>query len=161
MNKKYEYKVIERTTLKEVESMLNMYGSFGWELVGYSSDVVHVMCGSQAFLDVMTEWCGNELTINSIYIDNAGRTGYFMKEPEIQWIFTDGMIDGLAYEPQEKMVSLDDVCKFLEEHLYTGTSTDDYDYGQEYIYSDFDNVSDLIFALRKETVTQRNGGVTL
>ena len=50
---------------------------------------------------------------------------------------------------KEKMVPLDDVCKFLDEHLYTGTSTGDYDYGQEYIYSDFDNVSDLIFALRK------------
>ena len=47
------------------------------------------------------------------------------------------------------MVNLEDVCKFLDEHLYTGTSTGDYDYGQEYIYSDFDNVYDLIFALRK------------
>ena len=43
MNKKYEYKVIERTTLTDAESMLNMYGRVGWELVGYSSDVVHVM----------------------------------------------------------------------------------------------------------------------
>ena len=43
MNKKYEYKVIERTTLAEAESMLNMYGRAGWELVGYSSDAVHVM----------------------------------------------------------------------------------------------------------------------
>lgn len=43
MNKKYEYKVIERTTLNDVESMLNMYGSTGWELVGYSSDAVQVM----------------------------------------------------------------------------------------------------------------------
>jgi hypothetical protein len=51
--------------------------------------------------------------------------------------------------PKEGMVSLEDVCKFLDEHLYTGTSTGDYDYGQEYIYSDFDNASDLIFALRK------------
>ena len=53
-------------------------------------------------------------------------------------------------ENKSEMVSLEDVCNFLNEHLYTGTSTDDYDYGQEYIYSDFDNVSDLIFALRKE-----------
>ena len=43
MNKKYEYKVIERTTLTEAESMLNMYGLAGWELVGYSSDAVQVM----------------------------------------------------------------------------------------------------------------------
>ena len=51
---------------------------------------------------------------------------------------------------QEKMVSLEDVCKFLDEHLYTGTSTGDYDYGQEYIYSDFDNATDLILTLRKK-----------
>ena len=43
MNKKYEYKVIERTTLTDAESMLDMYGQSGWELVGYSSDAVHVM----------------------------------------------------------------------------------------------------------------------
>ena len=43
MNKKYEYKVIERTSLTEAESMLNMYGLAGWELVGYSSDAVQVM----------------------------------------------------------------------------------------------------------------------
>ena len=43
MEKKYEYRVIERTTLTDVESMLNMYGQSGWELVGYSSDAVHVM----------------------------------------------------------------------------------------------------------------------
>lgn len=58
-------------------------------------------------------------------------------------------IKSLGNEPQEKLVSLDDVCRFLDEHLYTGTSTGDYDYGQEYICSDFDNASDLIFALRK------------
>ena len=52
-------------------------------------------------------------------------------------------------ELQEKMVSLEDVCNFLNDHLYTGVSTGDYDYGQEYICSDFDNASDLIFALRK------------
>lgn len=43
MEKKYEYKVIERTSLVEAESILNMFGLAGWELVGYSSDAVHVM----------------------------------------------------------------------------------------------------------------------
>lgn len=56
---------------------------------------------------------------------------------------------GIKNGKTDKLVSLEDVCKFLDEHLYTGTSTGDYDYGQEYIYSDFDNASDLIFALRK------------
>ena len=56
---------------------------------------------------------------------------------------------GIKNSKIDKLVNLEDVCKFLDEHLYTGTSTGDYDYGQEYIYSDFDNASDLIFALRK------------
>ena len=43
MEKKYEYRVIEKTTLTDAESVLNMYGLLGWELVGYSSDAVHVM----------------------------------------------------------------------------------------------------------------------
>lgn len=43
MNKKYEYKVIERTSLIGAEDILNMYGVAGWELVGYSSDAVQVM----------------------------------------------------------------------------------------------------------------------
>lgn len=43
MDKKYEYKVIERTSLIEAESILNMFGRAGWELVGYSSDAVQVM----------------------------------------------------------------------------------------------------------------------
>lgn len=42
-NKKYEYKVIEITKLEGLENMLNMYGSDGWELVGFSSNAVHVM----------------------------------------------------------------------------------------------------------------------
>lgn len=56
---------------------------------------------------------------------------------------------GVKNGKTDKLVSLDDVCRFLDDHLYTDTSTDDYDYGQEYIRSDFDNASDLIFALRK------------
>ena len=50
MNKKYEYKIIERTTLTEAESMLNMYGLAGWELVGYSSDAVQVMSVIRTYL---------------------------------------------------------------------------------------------------------------
>lgn len=107
-----------------------------------------VMCGYTGFCKEMKSYCGKELTIDFIY-DNDGKSLYVMKEPKINWGFTDEMIEGLTDEPQDKMVSLEDVCNFLNDHLYTGTSTGDYDYGQEYIYSDFDNASDLIFALRK------------
>lgn len=41
-NKKYEYKVIQRTSLDEAENILNTHGVSGWELVGYSSDAVYL-----------------------------------------------------------------------------------------------------------------------
>lgn len=108
-----------------------------------------VMCDGIAFLQMMTGWCGKELTIDCIFTDERG-SGYIMKEPNIHWRFTDGMIeDPVDVKPQEMMVSLEDVCNFLNDHLYTDISTGDYDYGQEYIRSDFDNATDLIFALRK------------
>ncbi len=100
------------------------------------------------FDEDMSKFCGKVVTIavynprgNYFDIEEDGNVNYWCGE----------MFEGLAIEAelQEKMVSLDDVCKFLDEHLYTGTSTGDYDYGQEYICSDFNNASDLIFALRK------------
>lgn len=75
-----------------------------------------VMCERLAFLDTMTEWCGKELTIDCVYDD--GIYGYVMKEPKIQWLFTDSMIEGpVDAEPQEKMVSLDRACEWLELHI--------------------------------------------
>ena len=73
-----------------------------------------VMCDGLAFLEMMTEWCGKELTIDLIYTDERG-SGYIMKEPKIQWRFTDGMIDDIVdAEPREKMVSLGKVIEYLE-----------------------------------------------
>ena len=42
MEKQYEYKVLQRTTLDGAQDMLNMYGKDGWDLVGYSSDAVYI-----------------------------------------------------------------------------------------------------------------------
>ena len=99
------------------------------------------------FDESMSEFCGKVVTIDSY----SSRGNYYdIKEDGKVNYWSDAMFEGLAIEkPQEKMVSLDDVCRFLYQHLYTGTSTGDYDYGQEYICSDFNNASDLIFALRK------------
>ena len=55
-----------------------------------------------------------------------------------------------AIQKEEREKVIDEICAFLDEHLYTGTSTGDYDYGQEYICSDFDNATDLILTLRKK-----------
>lgn len=57
-------------------------------------------------------------------------------------------IKAIRKEEREKVI--DEICVFLDEHLYTGTSTGDYDYGQEYICSDFNNATDLILTLRKK-----------
>lgn len=99
-------------------------------------------------------------TITDLKYNTWGNLSYYIKidndkDIEIDYptellLPYDNVVEDVDEEPQEKMVSLEDVCKFLDEHLYTGTSTGDYDYGQEYIYSDFDNATDLIFALRKE-----------
>ena len=47
-------------------------------------------------------------------------------------------------EMQEKMVSLEDVCNFLNDHLYTGITTGDYDYGQPYIVCTLDTMRQLL-----------------
>ena len=67
-----------------------------------------------AFLKMTDECCGKELTIDFIFADERG-TGYIMKETNTAWRFTDSMIEGLAEEePQEKMVSLEQVCDRLK-----------------------------------------------
>ena len=72
-----------------------------------------------AFLKMTDECCGKELTIDFIFTDERG-TGYIMKEPNVsQWRFTDSMIEGLAdAEPQEKIVSLEQVCEWLKNTIY-------------------------------------------
>lgn len=105
-----------------------------------------IFCNNICFDEKMIEFCGKTVTI----VAQRDNKYYYIKEDNCLSFWSEDMIEGLAdEESQDKMVSLEDVCKFLDEHLYTGTSTGDYDFGQEYIYSDFDNVSDLIFALRK------------
>lgn len=104
-----------------------------------------VYCDSYAiFIQIMSNFCGQTVTISEVVDDVYG-----ILEDDGEYSWADYMIEGLTDEIQDKMVSLEAVCKFLDEHLYTGTSTGDYDFGREYIYSDFDNVPDLIFALRK------------
>lgn len=74
----------------------------------------YVECNGFRFLDVMCEYCGKILTIDSISECLDGSKRYIMSEPAIGFGFTDDMIEGLADEPQEKMVSLDKVCEWLK-----------------------------------------------
>lgn len=76
-----------------------------------------VECDGIIFHERMIKLCGKELTIDLVYTNDEGTSLYIMKEPETQWRFTDGMIEGLADEPQEKMISLNDACEYLESAL--------------------------------------------
>jgi hypothetical protein len=122
--------------------------SLDWYNANKNSEGTIIFHGFRIFDENMSEFCGKVVTIESY---NSRWYYYDIKEDEKVNFWYDEMFEDPAIEeePQEKVVSLDDVCRFLDEHLYTGTSTGDYDYGQEYIYSDFNNASDLIFALRK------------
>lgn len=121
--------------------------SLEWYRANKNSEGAIIFPDFRIFDDSMSEFCGKVVTI-AAYVPRGNY--YDIVEDRNVNYWSDAMFEGLAIEkPQEKMVSLDDVCRFLDEHLYTGTSTGDYDYGQEYIYSDFDNTTDLIFALRK------------
>lgn len=129
-----KYKVGDKVKIKSLEWYNQNKDAFGF-----------IFCNHICFDEKMTEFCGKTVTIAAQRNENH----YFIMEDNCLSFWSEDMIEGLADEPQDKMVSLEDVCNFLNDHLYTGTSTGDYDYGQEYICSDFDNASDLIFALCK------------
>lgn len=121
--------------------------SLEWYNANKNSDDAVIFHDFRIFDKSMSKFCGKVVTIDTY---NPRGNYYDIQEDGTVNYWSDDMFEGLAIEElQEKMVSLEDVCNFLNEHLYTGTSTGDYDYGQEYIYSDFDNAYDLIFALRK------------
>ena len=132
------YKKGDRVRVKSLE----------WYRANKNSEGAIIFPDFRIFDDSMSEFCGKVVTIDTY---NPRGDYYDIKEDGKVNYWSDAMFEGLAIEDelQEKMVSLDDVCRFLDEHLYTSTSNGDYDYGQEYICSDFDNATDLIFALRK------------
>ena len=74
-----------------------------------NSDCVgNVKCGDFDFTTLQTNYCGKTLEILSVCDDF-----YMMKSVGHHW--TDEMIEGLANEePQEKMVSLEQVCDRLK-----------------------------------------------
>ena len=77
-----------------------------------------VMCDYIGFCKEMTKYCGEVLTIMTIGNQDIGtKQKYFMHETDHSWGFTDEMIEGLANEPQEKMISLNDACEYLESVL--------------------------------------------
>jgi hypothetical protein len=105
----------------------------------------YVDCNGFRFLDVMCEYCGKILTIDSISECSDGSKRYIMREPAIGFGFTDDMIECLADEPQEKMVSLNEVCDMLYAMLSTQDINDYY-----YVTAPaYDTVEDLVEDFRK------------
>lgn len=63
----------------------------------------------------------------------------------------EGIIIGAEWadkNPRGGLVDIEDVCRWLDEHLGTRMSQEDDDYGEEYIISDFDRSCELIDTLR-------------
>ena len=112
-----KYKIGDKVRIKS----LDWFKANEYSGQGTYDDVV-------AFHKMTDESCGKELTIEFIFTDERG-TGYIMKEPNVsQWRFTDSMIEGLAdAEPQEKMVSLEQVCEWLRNNIdfYVETKHDE------------------------------------
>lgn len=76
-----------------------------------------VMCDYIGFCKEMAKYCGEVLTIMTIGNQDIGsKQKYFMHETDHPWGFTDEMIEGLTNteEPQEKMVSLEKVCRWID-----------------------------------------------
>lgn len=73
-----------------------------------------VHCGDKVFDDYMSVFCESIVTIGGIY----PHIGYDIREDMQCRIWTEDMIEGLAdEEPQDKMVSLEKVVKYLQSKL--------------------------------------------
>lgn len=72
-----------------------------------------VHCGDRIFDNYMRVFCGSVVTIGGVY----PYCGYDVREDMQCRTWTDDMIEGLADSDKPKMVSLDDVCNWLEEHM--------------------------------------------
>lgn len=94
------YKKGDRVRVKSLE----------WYNSNKSKDII-IFNDLRIFDESMSEFCGKVVTID----DYIPRGNYYdIKEDGKVNFWTDEMIEGLAIEePQEKMVSLDDVCNWL------------------------------------------------
>lgn len=113
------------------------------------------MCNGLGFAASMTDYCGKILTIQMITNQDIGKNQkYIMVEPELHWGFNDDMIDDLADSDKPKMVSLDEVCKWLRNTLYIHTEEiEDKHWGRidttDWVTCDYDSVDEFIKAFRK------------
>ena len=105
-----------------------------------------VHCGNRIFDNYMSVFCGSVVTICGEYSYDYG---YDVREDMQCRTWTDDMFEGLADEPQEKMVSLEKAKEWLEKTLYIHTEIEeDRDFCEIYridwVTSDYDTVEDFI-----------------
>jgi hypothetical protein len=84
-----------------------------------------VHCGNRIFDNYMSVFCGSVVTICGEY---SYYCGYDVREDMQCRTWTDDMFEGLAdAEPQEKMVSLEQVCEWLRNNIdfYVETKYDE------------------------------------
>ena len=83
-----------------------------------------IPCGDYNFTKLMTPLCGEIVTIKDIEYDS----GYILLEDDMVDGWTDEMIECFVdEEPQEKMVSLKQVCEWLRNNIdfYVETKYDE------------------------------------
>lgn len=83
-----------------------------------------IPCGDYNFTELMTPLCGKIVTITDFEYDS----GYIILEDDMVDAWTDEMIECFVdAEPQEKMVSLKQVCEWLRNNIdfYVETKYDE------------------------------------
>ena len=99
--------------------------SLDWYNANKNSEGTIIFHGFRIFDENMSEFCGKVVTIESY---NSRWYYYDIKEDEKVNFWYDEMIEGLAdAEPQEKMVSLEEVCEWLRNNIdfYVETKHDE------------------------------------
>ena len=99
-----KYKVGDKVKIKSLE----------WYNANKNSEGVVNFHNLLFFDELMSEFCGKVVTIDA-YIPRGNY--YEIEEDGKVNLWTDEMIEGLADEPQEKMVSLNKVEKYLRENI--------------------------------------------
>lgn len=125
-----KYKVGDKVKIKSLDWYNQNKDAFGF-----------IFCNNICFDEKMTEFCGKTVTIAAQRNENH----YFIMEDNCLSFWSEDMIEGLADEPQDKMVSLDKVCDLLYSML---TTQDLYDY--DYVTAPaYDTVEDFVEDFRK------------
>lgn len=94
-----KYKAGDKVKIKSLEWYNTNNNNFGL-----------IFCNNIYFDEKMIEFCGKTVTI----VAQRDNKYYYIKEDNCLSFWSEDMIEGLADEPQEKMVSLDKACEVLK-----------------------------------------------